>query len=75
VYKFTQSLPSVTRLSPPLFGHFALLRLQGTAVIYVADILERQIVQLSEMKRGQVGKEKAVKGILNYLESPGFTNS
>lgn len=47
----------------------------STAVLYVAAMLRGQIVQLSEMKLGQAEKEKAVKNILNYLESPDFTNS
>ncbi len=51
------------------------LVVHGTAVLYVAGMLRRQIVQLSEMKLGQAQREKAVKNILNYLESPDFTNS
>lgn len=47
----------------------------GTAVMYISVLLRRQIVQLSEMKLGQTEREKAVKGILNYLESPDFANS
>jgi hypothetical protein len=51
------------------------LVVHGTAVIYVAGMLRRQIVQLDEMKLGQAQREKAVKNILKYLESPDFTNS
>jgi len=47
----------------------------GTAVLYVAIMLRKQIVQIAEMKLGQAEREKAIKNILNYLESPDFTNS
>lgn len=57
------------------FVERGVLVVHGTAVLYVAGILRRQIIQLSEMKLGQAEREKAVKGILNYLESPDFTNS
>ncbi len=49
--------------------------IHSTGVLYIAGILRRQIVQISEMKLGQAEREKAVKGILVYLESPEFTNS
>jgi hypothetical protein len=47
----------------------------GTAVLYVAVMLRKQIVDIAEMKLGQAEREKAIKNILNYLESPEFTNS
>ncbi|MGI0069223.1 MAG: DUF2130 domain-containing protein [Nitrosopumilaceae archaeon] len=47
----------------------------STGVLYVAGILRRQIVQISDMKLGQMEREKAVKSILTYLESSEFTNS
>jgi len=47
----------------------------STGVLYVASILRKQIVQISDMKLGQAEREKVVKNILSYLESPEFTNS
>jgi len=47
----------------------------STGVLYVASILRKQIVQISDMKLGQTEREKVVKNILSYLESPEFTNS
>lgn len=47
----------------------------STGVLYVASILRKQIVQISDMKLGQLEREKAIKNTLIYLESPEFTNS
>jgi len=47
----------------------------ATGVLYVASILRKQIVQISDMKLGQMEREKAIKNTLTYLESPEFTNS
>jgi hypothetical protein len=57
------------------FVERGVLVVHGTAVLHIAIMLRKQIVQLSEMKLGQLEREKAVKGILDYLESPEFTNS
>lgn len=47
----------------------------ATGVLYVASILRKQIVQISDMKLGQMEREKAVKNTLTYLESSEFSNS
>jgi hypothetical protein len=47
----------------------------STGVLYVASILRKQIVQISDMKLGQMEREKAVKNTLTYLESSEFSNS
>ena len=47
----------------------------STGVLYVASILRKQIVQISDMKLGQTERENAIKNILTYLESSEFTNS
>jgi hypothetical protein len=47
----------------------------STGVVYVAEILRRQIIQISDMKLGQAERDKAVKSILAYLEGSDFTNS
>lgn len=57
------------------FVEHGVIVVHGTAVLYIAVMLRKQITQLSEMKLGQAEREKAVKSILDYLESPDFTNS
>ncbi len=47
----------------------------STGVLHVANILRKQIVQISDMKLGQTERERVVKNILKYLESPEFSNS
>jgi hypothetical protein len=47
----------------------------STGVLYVASLLRKQVVQISDMKLGQLEREKAIKNTLIYLESPDFTNS
>ncbi len=47
----------------------------STGVLHVASILRKQIVNISDMKLGQLERDKAIKNILSYLESSEFTNS
>jgi len=47
----------------------------STGALHVAAILRKHIVHISDMKLGQMERDKAIKNILDYLENSEFTNS
>ena len=47
----------------------------ATGVLSLASVLRGQIVQIAEMKLGQLHRNKAIKLVLGYLEGPEFANS
>ena len=47
----------------------------STGVLHMSSILRKHIVHISDMKLGQMERDKAIKNILAYLENSEFTNS
>ncbi|MCH7561896.1 MAG: hypothetical protein IIC67_11140 [Thaumarchaeota archaeon] len=47
----------------------------STGVLHMSIILRKHIVHISDMKLGQMERDKAIKNILGYLENSEFTNS
>ncbi len=57
------------------FTERSVLIVHATGVLSLAGILRRQIVQIGEMKLGQLQREKAIRLTLDYLQGPEFSNS
>ena len=47
----------------------------AAGVIFMADILRRQVIELARMRLGKSEKDKIIRGVLGYMEGQEFENS